>query len=95
MARVKAVEESVRHNAGAITGTVEQGVDKITVTLVDWPDRDELTRVLNRTQRESETRIRHPKPAGATQPPPRRRNLGRRAAHRSPRVASRMEATLC
>jgi hypothetical protein len=54
---VKAVEESVRHNAGAITGTVEQGVDKITVTLVDRPDRDELTRVLNRAQRESETRI--------------------------------------
>src|SRR5262249_43685221 len=56
-ARVKAVDESVRNNAGAITGTVEQGIDKITVTLVDRPDRDELTRVLNRTQRESETRI--------------------------------------
>jgi hypothetical protein len=55
--RVKAVEESVRHNAGAITGTVEQGVDKITVTLVDRPDRDEPTRVLNWTQRESESRI--------------------------------------
>ena len=55
--RVKAVEESVRSNAGAITGTVEQGVDKITASLVDRPDRDELTRVLNRTQRESETRM--------------------------------------
>ncbi len=55
--RVKSVEDSVRNNAGTLSGAIEQGVDKLQGLMVERPDRDDVTRVLQRTQRESELRI--------------------------------------
>ena len=55
--RVKSVEQSVRSNTGALSGSIEQGVDKLRGLVSERPDRDELSRTVLRAQRESELRI--------------------------------------
>ena len=55
--RVKSVEESVRSNTGALSGSIEQGIDKLRGLVSERPDRDELSRTVLRAERESELRI--------------------------------------
>ncbi|MCU1659285.1 MAG: hypothetical protein JWO57_3941 [Pseudonocardiales bacterium] len=55
--RVRTVDDSVRNNAGTLSGSLEQGIDKIHGALHTRPDRDELNRALRKTQQESERRI--------------------------------------
>lgn len=55
--RVKAVEESVRNNAGNLAGSLEQGLDKLNGAVGSRPDRDEFGRTLSKSQHESERRI--------------------------------------
>jgi hypothetical protein len=51
------VDESVRNNVGMLTGSVEQGIDKLQDALAGRPDRNELDRALRLAQLESERRI--------------------------------------
>jgi archaellum component FlaC len=56
-ARVKAVEDSVHHGVGSLTGAIENGVDKVDRSVDARPDRNEFARVLRDSQHDSERRI--------------------------------------
>ncbi|PZS30428.1 MAG: hypothetical protein DLM61_10970 [Pseudonocardiales bacterium] len=51
------VDDSVRNNVGMLTGSLEQGIDKLTGSIEGRPDRDELARALRTAQLESDRRI--------------------------------------
>jgi archaellum component FlaC len=55
--RVRAVDESVRNNIGTLSGSLEQGIDKLQSVMEGRPDREEFGRALRKTQQESERRI--------------------------------------
>ena len=55
--RVKAVEDSVHSGVGALTGAIENGIDKIDRGVDARPDRNEFARVLRDSQHDSERRI--------------------------------------
>jgi chromosome segregation ATPase len=55
--RVRSVDETIRHNVGTLTGSVEQGIDKLQGAVDGRPDRDELARALRKSQHESERRM--------------------------------------
>jgi archaellum component FlaC len=55
--RIRHVDESVRNNSGTLTGSIEQGVDKLHGLLHERPDRGELEKLLRAAQQESERRI--------------------------------------
>lgn len=55
--KVASIEQGMRTDVGALSGSVEQGLDKLEGAVSRRPDRDEVVRALRGAQGESEKRI--------------------------------------